>query len=1134
MPEAVATKSEQGTKQPRSSSRGAGQHPQGNAPGSRHSGVMALHRTAGNRAVSSLLEPHVDRTGLPPTVANSIQAPGQPLDRDTREFMESRFGKDFGHVRLHTDAGAADSALSVNADAYTVGNHIVFGTGLYAPESPSGRLLLAHELAHVVQQSRGGSAPAPLPGSGTEQSAQRAAWGIVHDTGFPVSVVGNSAPGIARQAKSLSSTVDPKTLSDDDLERETLLVSQWLSQHAAVSDPQSDHMMNSLKALEAEAHRRHAKPAAAAPKNPLLPPVQGDDKQQLINVMAQIDQIAPSKVASGLYTVVVKGQSRDVTQQQVEEIRQRTRSLLKESIGAVTRKADNAIDRYQAQEEVDKDHWIVSSIVKTLGRIKDPGPFLMAKASQAKFLAIPALANADANQFTRAAQMLAEAETLAAQAQKMWEAYFDGIISAAEMTVTVLEVTQKVAFTSLAILATVATAGGAAGLTSIAGLEIGSVSAANLIATGAPLLAKFGQAAEKAAYGDKVDWGELAVDAVVTVVLYKFGGKLSQSIAGRLVAQNPALRSMGQRVVAGAVSNMITGKLSTVFSTGAHAAYAKLSGQQITWEDFTNQLADQMTDPGSTFTDALVGGLLGGAQAKGEGLGMKPKGAATTASKAPASAAKAKPPMSVKTPEKPAPAAASPADTPPAVAPVRPAVPAAAAASPTAEGSATPAAIPVAASAEAGATAKTGAPSPASAAPADTNVTSTAAKPQVGAAPETAPVAVKPAEVPAATAVPASTKTVEPPATHAAPQANAATPSVKPPAVASKRMPTTAKPAEAIGTASTPAEAEAAKPIPGSAEPAPPEASAPKVKPSAGAAAEGTPETAKSSDAPAAKASEEEAVPAAPAKEGSAPETAAQTENAPAERPTSVEGEGTSGKQPSTPKWNDPTMTEDEQVRQYKESGKSPMDEQKVRQKFKEGMRYDTETSRWKKPAAAPGTRTDVRGQYQFDQYERGGQTYKEARGRLGNPNDVERHRSQSQQRNVAGGTGDDAGHLIGNRFGSPGGEENLTPQNWKTNRFGTFKDLENLWAAKRAQGIEIDVRVTDVTKKGADRPFMRNVQWTETAPDGTPTSHELDFANTQTPESRENRGVAPTNTGQPGGKVIEVDFQQGKRVPSR
>src|SRR4029077_12826637 len=105
----------------------------------------------------------------------------------------------------------------------------------------------------------------------------------------------------------------------------------------------------------------------------------------------QIDQIAPSKVASGLYTVVVKGQSRDVTQQQVEEIRQRTRSLLKESIGAVTRKADNAIDRYQAQEEVDKDHWIVSSIVKTLGRIKDPGPFLMAKASQAKFLAIPAL-----------------------------------------------------------------------------------------------------------------------------------------------------------------------------------------------------------------------------------------------------------------------------------------------------------------------------------------------------------------------------------------------------------------------------------------------------------------------------------------------------------------------------------------------------------------------------------------------------------------------------------------------------------------------------------------------------------------------------------------------------------------------
>jgi hypothetical protein len=71
--------------------------------------------------------------------------------------MESRFGHDFGTVCVHTDAKAAASARAVNAIAYTVGRDIVFGAGQYAPESPTGRRLLAHELTHVVQQ-RGDSA----------------------------------------------------------------------------------------------------------------------------------------------------------------------------------------------------------------------------------------------------------------------------------------------------------------------------------------------------------------------------------------------------------------------------------------------------------------------------------------------------------------------------------------------------------------------------------------------------------------------------------------------------------------------------------------------------------------------------------------------------------------------------------------------------------------------------------------------------------------------------------------------------------------------------------------------------------------------------------------------------------------
>ena len=80
--------------------------------------------------------------------------PGRPLDPATRDFFEPRFGHDFGRVRVHTDAKAAESARAVNAQAYTVGRNVVFDGGAYSPSTSRGRWLLAHELTHVVQQSR--------------------------------------------------------------------------------------------------------------------------------------------------------------------------------------------------------------------------------------------------------------------------------------------------------------------------------------------------------------------------------------------------------------------------------------------------------------------------------------------------------------------------------------------------------------------------------------------------------------------------------------------------------------------------------------------------------------------------------------------------------------------------------------------------------------------------------------------------------------------------------------------------------------------------------------------------------------------------------------------------------------------
>jgi hypothetical protein len=110
------------------------------------SGDSDLHRAATASQPSG---------GVPPIVHDVIGSGGHPLEPSTRSYFENRFGHDFGAVRIHTDSTAARSAQSVNALAYTVGQHVVFGAGQYAHNTGEGRRVMAHELAHTIQQSSG-------------------------------------------------------------------------------------------------------------------------------------------------------------------------------------------------------------------------------------------------------------------------------------------------------------------------------------------------------------------------------------------------------------------------------------------------------------------------------------------------------------------------------------------------------------------------------------------------------------------------------------------------------------------------------------------------------------------------------------------------------------------------------------------------------------------------------------------------------------------------------------------------------------------------------------------------------------------------------------------------------------------
>lgn len=119
------------------------------------------------------MEPQIAASVAPAVVHEVLRSPGQPLDGATRAYMEPRFGQDFSSVRLHTGARATASAAALGASAYTVGQSIIFGRDQFDPTSETGRRLVAHELAHTVQQ-RGGVDASPTAPPSPEQETGRA------------------------------------------------------------------------------------------------------------------------------------------------------------------------------------------------------------------------------------------------------------------------------------------------------------------------------------------------------------------------------------------------------------------------------------------------------------------------------------------------------------------------------------------------------------------------------------------------------------------------------------------------------------------------------------------------------------------------------------------------------------------------------------------------------------------------------------------------------------------------------------------------------------------------------------------------------------------------------------------------
>lgn len=163
---------------------------------------MSSHRIARQQAHPSTMT-RCAGVLVPLRAAQVLRTPGQALDSATRQAMEQHFGEDLGHIRVHTGPAAVQSAKDLSARAYTVGQHIVFGPEGYSPHIPASRQRLAHEVTHVLQQTRGGGSN--LSHAQREGEARRASRSLA--TGSPLPAISAATPVVSR---------DPEPGTEDD------------------------------------------------------------------------------------------------------------------------------------------------------------------------------------------------------------------------------------------------------------------------------------------------------------------------------------------------------------------------------------------------------------------------------------------------------------------------------------------------------------------------------------------------------------------------------------------------------------------------------------------------------------------------------------------------------------------------------------------------------------------------------------------------------------------------------------------------------------------------------------------------------------------------------------------------------
>lgn len=524
-----------------------------------------------------------------PSVQAALQqrGTGQPLPTELLREMEHEFGVALDGVRIHADAISARAAHALRADAFTVGEDIFFAEGTFAPNTRSGRKLLAHELTHVVQALRastgaiGEGRRVSQPGEPAEQEADAVAARVEvgpGDAATPEAAGPHTRPDTGRRFANGGSS--PHASADS--RRPALPVG-----HAAPASHPAPRIY------------RQVPPGASSRAAPAVDLHDSETFAALLEALDGIGEVSTSEI----FSLEVHGRTIHASSEQVVQLQQTATREIRCAATQARNSAEGDLDGYQYQQQINRDSWIVSPIVHVVGGIHDPGRELTAQVTEVRAAVQLALS---ATRLSDAWRALVAAERAAQEAHRLWWRYNERVISTAEGSVRTLTFTRDAAFLTLGVLAAIAT-GGAATAT-VAGIEVSTTTAATAISVGAPIVARIGEAGVRAGLGEQVDWVRVAADTVVDLVLVRLGGRLAQGLFQRL-GGNPAVRRLGADLARRVFTSVVMHEGATALRVIVDAIYRRMHGQAITWEQFGEALLDQMTDPRGLFIAVVMGAV---------------------------------------------------------------------------------------------------------------------------------------------------------------------------------------------------------------------------------------------------------------------------------------------------------------------------------------------------------------------------------------------------------------------------------------------------------------------------------------------------------------------------------------------